>query len=240
MEETMRISLISLIVVLMSGRMQAETAARDYFELGVGAQTMFDWQTFNTPNEVDMDRDVFKLTGDYALGYALNATVGHRYDTRDFIIKYNYYGTMGYKDDDMTNWTIEYSGMSANDYRVGSFRSHTYLVGMRYPLPDVGRFSSFVDLTAGAVTAVYVESYYNSDDEWYVDDREVSTGFVANLSYGLSMELNSSLDFYFRYDLFLGKIPDRYNARNYKVANGPDMHSSSLNLGLRKFFVAPF
>ena len=225
----MRVIWVSFIALFVLGAGPSMATPSDFIELGLGLQSMLDWNTFNSPNELDMNNDVFKLDGDYGMGYALNATMGHQYTSRDFIIKYSFYGTMNNTKD-----------LTGGETRSSMFRSHTFLAGARYHLRPVGRFSSFVDLAIGAVTGVYEQSFFDGSDHWIRDERTVSTGFVGNLSYGLAMQMNSSLDLFARFDLFMGKIPDRYDVRNYKTGNGPAMHSTALNIGLRKYFVSPF
>jgi hypothetical protein len=223
------------ILLMMTLTLAASAMPRDYLELGLGGHLMLDQGTFNTPNELNHDRDVFPLNGDFGFGLNGDVLLGHRYQNRDFIIKYHYYQTF------TASGTDEYDKLVA-DYGFTSersFRSHTVLFGMRQEFQPLERFHSFIDLAAGVVTGVYDINYLDGG-EWVTEKKTVQSGFAANFGIGFFYLLNPGLDVFVRGDLFLGKIPDAHDAQNYHTGNGPSMNALSLNFGLRKFFTAPF
>ncbi|MBC8478083.1 MAG: hypothetical protein ISR91_00370 [Candidatus Delongbacteria bacterium] len=217
---------------------------RDYFELGVGGHYMLDQETFTSPNKVNLYRDVFKLQGDFGTGGMGNVVLGHRFSRRDLIMKLQYFVapvTEGSDLDDELNYYVsDFLLKERVDRTERRFNFHTFTVGMRYEFNPTSQLSSFVDLGAGVVTGTYRVSMYDVEDDWIEDYRKVQSGFVFNLGYGMMYNLGTTLDFYARGDLYLGKIPDSRNSQNLKTGDGPMMHAVCFNIGIRKFFTTPF
>jgi opacity protein-like surface antigen len=202
---------------------------------------------YGDPNDdVNFNRDVFKIQGDFKVGYSGHALLGHQYTAESsFILKfaYNYTPVL---EAELTDSEAQYysdpligSWVASDVTGERTFKFHSIIIGMRHEFNPGESFHSYVDYGVGFVTASYeIVGIY--DEDTVFEDRRVQTGFAVNFAYGLVLELTETLDFYGRADLTLAKIPDSRNQYNEGTGNGPWVNPLTLNIGVRKYFTAIF
>ncbi len=236
----MRKLLMGLFCAVSLLATSAMAKSNDIVELGLGLRMLFNSDIYSADNvDVDYANDTYPIAGDQAMGFGLNAALGHRFDGRkgpyEVLVKYSW--STSSEDSGSRNFTrngIVETGVTGTLSKTDvlfAFRLPSSLM----PIPYLNHPNLYYDMGLGFTTLSY--------------DYELSSGFAStidrtgpafNLGVGYRHELSEDWDLTARADFIFSSIQDIENAAGELVHDSPDANSLHLQIGLVRYFESLF